>query len=193
MPPTRFPSLVLWTFPNSEMKIARLTCGLLSLLGQLSITRQLLRFFNHLLHSFVLLQIFHNFATLHMGVAKFIWLAFKISTQLCALPPLMWWLHTFWCSHLPFYSLPGQSYKFSHAPGGRGPINSISFRDIDSIMCSTPTNGMIPHILVPLFAFLLHSRGKLQIGRGPKWAWPRKPLSSWSTMQTLREVFLGTY
>ena len=31
------------------------------------------------------------------------------------------------------------------------PINSISIRDMDLIVCSTPTNAMARYILVPLF------------------------------------------
>ena len=30
-------------------------------------------------------------------------------------------------------------------------INSISIRDIDLVVCSTPTNAMVRYILVPLF------------------------------------------
>ena len=44
--------------------------------------------------------------------------------------------------------------------------------DIDSIMCSTPTNATIANILVPSFAFLLPSWAKLRIFPRSRWAWP---------------------
>ena len=61
---------------------------------------------------------------------------------------------------------------FLRAREKQGVVNiSKTERDSESVMSSTPTNVMILHTLVPLFAFLLHSLKNSKFSR----ARPRPP------------------
>ena len=70
---------------------------------------------------------------------------------------------------------------------------STTGQDSDLIMCSTPTNVMILHILVPLFMPVDHSQEKLQIFPRSGWAWPKKAGSPWRNLRNLILVILGTH